>query len=63
MKSKWQKPELVVLVKVQSNEMVLGDCKVQNSTGPVGADYSGLCMNIGVPNADKACRGHGNNVS
>jgi len=63
MKSKWQKPELVVLVKVQSNEMVLGDCKVQNMTGPVGGEYSGLCMNIGAPGSDKACRGHGNNVS
>jgi hypothetical protein len=63
MKGKWQKPELVVLIKVQSNEMVLGDCKVQGAVGPVGAEWSGLCMNVGAPGADKACRGHGSSVS
>ena len=63
MKKTWQRCELVVLVKVQSNEMVLGDCKVQNAVGPVGYGYSGYCMNIGAPGADHACRGHGNNVS
>ena len=57
MKSKWQKPELVVLVKVQSNEMVLGDCKIQNNSGPLGIG-NGLCMNIGHPDHDKACKGH-----
>ena len=63
MKKAWQKCELIVLVKVQSNEMVLGDCKVQHAVGPVGQGYSGVCMNIGAPGADNACRGHGNNVS
>lgn len=68
MKGKWLKPELVVLVKVQSNEMVLGDCKIQSAVGPVGVDpkgkqYDGLCMNIGATPADSACRGHGNDVS
>jgi len=60
MKKEWVKPELVVLIKVQSNEMVLGDCKIQGAVGPIGTDsrgdpYSGYCMNVGGLGA---CRGH-----
>ena len=62
MKKEWVKPELVVLMKVQSNEMVLeNDCKIQGNVGPVGykkpeEPYTGLCMNT---EGDAACRGCG----
>ena len=57
MKSKWQKPELVVLVKVQTNEMVLEGCKIQGGSGVIGIG-SGVCMNAQGQDIPKACRGH-----
>ena len=57
MKSKWQKPELVVLVKVQTNEMVLEGCKIQGGSGVIGIG-SGVCMNARGQPDPQACRGH-----
>lgn len=53
MKKKWIQPELVVLVRVQTNEMVLGTCKSQYGTGPSRGKTG--CMNV---TGDNACQGH-----
>jgi hypothetical protein len=34
---KWEKPELIVLVRTNAEESVLGSCKTGNLTGPEGA--------------------------
>jgi hypothetical protein len=52
MKKKWIQPELVVLVRVQTNEMVLGTCKSQYGTGPSRGKTG--CMNV---TGDNACQG------
>ncbi len=53
MKKQWQKPELVVLFRVNSNEVVLGNCKVQYANGP-SLSRTG-CQNVG---GCGACRGN-----
>ncbi len=53
MKKPWTRPELIVLIRVQTNEMVLGTCKSQNGSGP--ARTSTGCMNV---TGDRACQGH-----
>jgi len=53
MKKAWQKPELIVLFKVNVSEVVLGNCKVQNALGPITAATG--CMNV---TGHEACRGH-----
>lgn len=53
MKKTWIRPELIVLVRVQSNEMVLGTCKSQYGLGPARTKTG--CMNV---SGDRACQGH-----
>jgi hypothetical protein len=53
MKKTWTTPELIVLVRVQANEMVLGTCKSQYGLGP--AKTATGCMNV---TGDRACQGH-----
>jgi hypothetical protein len=52
MKKKWAKPEIVVLFRVNSNEVVLGNCKMQYGNGPEIARTG--CMNV---TGGGACRG------
>ncbi len=42
----WQKPEMTVLVRSNPEEVVLGNCKTSNSSGPHGAGV-GACVNTG----------------
>ncbi len=62
MKKNWKKPELIVLVRLNSGEAVLGDCKHDGtSPGPTGNDrfgvpFSGFCQNPATPSTH-ACRG------
>jgi hypothetical protein len=44
MKKTWTTPELIVLVRVQTNEMVLGTCKSQYGLGP--AKTARGCMQV-----------------
>lgn len=53
MKKTWEKPELVVLTRLEPGEGVLGDCKTQYTTGPGYSEPR--CMNI---TGGCACRGH-----
>jgi len=53
MKKLWEKPELVVLMRLQPGEAVLGDCKSQYGKGPEIASTG--CMNV---TGSCACRGH-----
>ncbi len=53
MKKEWKTPELVVLVRVRSNEMVLGTCKSQYGNGPDRTRTG--CMNV---TGSSACQGH-----
>ena len=53
MNRRWQKPELVVLFRINSNEVVLGNCKVAYALGPIVAATG--CQNVG---GSGACRGY-----
>ena len=42
MKKQWQKPELIVVVRISSGEAVLQSCKTSVSNGPNATDVACL---------------------
>lgn len=53
MEKAWKKPKLVILVRGDTNEMVLGTCKMKYGDGPSQTRTG--CMNV---EGTGACRGH-----
>ncbi len=51
MKSSWEKPEMIVLVKQKSDEVILADCKASSGSA---TNYDGSCL---VQKDGMACRG------
>jgi hypothetical protein len=51
MKSSWEKPEMIVLVKQKSDEEILADCKVSSGNA---TNYDGFCL---VKKDGMACHG------
>ena len=53
MKKEWKTPELIVLVRVRTNEMVLGACKSRYGSGPDRSRPGCMSATAGV-----SCQNH-----
>jgi len=61
MKAKWDKPELVVLLRSRPEEAVLDICKSNNPNSPSGGSISDFakCATKNTSGNCAACRGEG----